>query len=1327
MKIHVVRSAVVLITILSAAFLFAESSTKSLPPGTSPDWLNRVQQNLRNEEYFIRTTDSASSQPEVVRYRASNTSQNLQADFAESRISLAPRSTQSDRKWKWSLRMDYTVSGFAGDKTPLLNVDRNRIEYHRKGIVEWYVNSPDGIEQGFTIYAPSRAAEKELALDMQISTDLHPRLAEDGQSVDFFADGNFSVLRCSQLKVTDAGGRVLPSHMAAIDGGLRLVVDQTSAIYPITIDPVYTTAAWTGSGEQDGAYFGYSVATAGDVNGDGYADIIVGAPLHDYGTGRAYVFLGSASRVSTIPAWIATGDVTLDRFGISVATAGDVNGDGYSDVIVGAEHDAQYPTIYPGRAYVYLGSATGLSSTAVWIRSEGAGRSQFGHSVATAGDVNGDGYSDIIVGTGDDDHAYVYLGSPSGPATNAVWVGSGILASDYGHSVATAGDVNADGFSDIIVAERYNSVYVYHGSAAGPAPSASWIAGVSYAQSVATAGDVNADGYADVIVGAPAAGGGSAGQAYVYLGSAFGLSSTPAWTVTGDVASAQFGVSVSTAGDVNGDGYADIIVGANGHSGFAGVARGRAYVYLGSASGPALSEVWLADGAEDNGLYGVSVGTAGDVNGDGISDIIVGALGQDAGGTDRGRAYVYSGYTTPLPSWTGWTGSGDELSGNYGCAVSSAGDVNGDGYSDAIVGACNHSAGGANRGRAYVYLGSANGTGTTPAWTASGDEDDAYFGYSVSTAGDVNGDGYSDIMVGAHQHDAGGGTDTNRGRVYLYLGSPSGLSATPPWTASGDEDDALFGSSVSTVGDVNGDGYSDVVIGARGHSGGLGGNTGRAYVYLGSNSGLSLGPIWTGTGDEIGALYGDSVASAGDVNRDGYSDVMVSASLHNAGGTGRGRAYVYFGSASGPSTNASWTASGDEDLAYFGHSAASAGDVNGDGYSDLIIGAYGHDSGAGANANRGRAYIYYGTNAGPWPSPNWVGFVSVSDNGIAFGQTVSSAGDVNGDGYSDVIVGAYLWGTNDPGRAYVMLGSAFGVGATGQSQIGSGNEDNAWLGYAVAGIGDTNGDGYSDVIVGAVNHTGGLGQGTGQAYIYEGNSDSVPLTLRQMRSDSSAPIAPLGLAHNLSFQIGMLLRTPYGRGSVRMQWQVAPLSSAFNLVDHPIQSSSWMNSDVSGLTWYQQSAPSFPAGPWKWRARVAYRATTSPFQKNSRWFSIPGNSTTETDLRSTTATPPPPCYPPDEPIWIYAVTQSVPDAFLILHFQDPNQPSQRTGYHVRRNIDPGAPENTWPLVATNIVDMDQATPNNQWTDTSGDDPGPGNVWYYQVTAYNGNCSAEGPF
>src|SRR5262249_39764103 len=146
-----------------------------------------------------------------------------------------------------------------------------------------------------------------------------------------------------------------------------------------------------------------------------------------------------------------------------------------------------------------------------------------------------------------------------------------------------------------------------------------------------------------------------------------------------------------------------------------------------------------------------------------------------------------------------WTAESNQASASFGSAVASAGDVNGDGYGDVIVGAYQYDNGETNEGRAYVYLGSASGLSATAAWTAESDQASADFGYSVASAGDVNGDGYGDVIVGAYQYANG---ETAEGRAYVYLGSASGLSATAAWTAESNQASAEFGSSVASAGDV---------------------------------------------------------------------------------------------------------------------------------------------------------------------------------------------------------------------------------------------------------------------------------------------------------------------------------------------------------------------------------------------------------------------------------------------------------------------------------------------------------------------------------------------
>ncbi|HQO19583.1 MAG TPA: FG-GAP-like repeat-containing protein [Acidobacteriota bacterium] len=1274
------------------------SEKKVLPEETSAEWWSTVQQEIQKEEYHL----SPSGDKSGALYEAPNRAQGFRACFTRDGVRVSPRDPKK-AKWEWGLELVQKAEG--SRLKAEVTVKENRIEINREKVVEWYINDENGLEQGFTVHKPSGNGGI-LNIDMRLTGNLHPKFAEDGQAIDFYGNGNVAVLRYSQLKVTDSTGEVLPSNFEGINGGIRIAIDDSSAAYPITVDPLVTSPAWTAEGDQEGANFGCSVGTAGDVNGDGYSDIIVGAYGYDNGQdseGRAYVYLGGASGLSASAGWTAESDQAEAFFGCSVGTAGDVNGDGYSDVIVGA-YGADG---FAGKVYLYLGGASGLSASAGWTRSGQAAYDYFGYSVATAGDVNGDGYSDVIVGAYAANSfvgkAYLYLGGASGLSASAGWTTAGEASSDYfGCSVATAGDVNGDGYSDVIVgAWPYSSsvgkAYLFLGSASGLSVATSWTAvgetpGDGFGISVATAGDVNGDGYSDVIVGAYGANG-FAGKAYLYLGGASGLSASAGWTRSGQAAYDCFGYSVASAGDVNGDGYSDIIVGAHELTNIYDN-EGRAYVYLGGPTGPAATAGWTAEGGQTTAWFGCSVATAGDVNGDGYSDIIVGAHGYSNGQNFEGRANVYLGASTGPAASAEWAATGEAANNNFGYSVATAGDVNGDGYADVIVGAY-----GANSqaGKAYLYLGGPSGLSSSAGWTRSGEAASNRFGWSVATAGDVNGDGYSDVIVSAI------GANGWAGKAYLYLGGASGLSASAGWTRSGEAANNYFGYSVTTAGDVNGDGYSDVIVGAYA----VNSYAGKAYLYLGGASGLSASAGWTRSGETAGDYFGYSIATAGDVNGDGYSDVIVGAYAANSF---VGKAYLYLGGASGLSATAGWTRSGEAGGDYFGVSVATAGDVNGDGYSDVIVGAY------GANSVTGKAYLYLGGASGLSAAEGWTADGEVSWG--FFGGSVATAGDVNGDGYSDVIVGAYA-ANSYTGKAYLYLGGASGLSAAAGWTADGEAADN-YFGCSVATAGDVNGDGYSDVIVG-VN---GANDYAGRSNAYYGNGGAgAYMKPQQFRADLTAPIAPLGLALEEQFRIGLRLRTPYGRANVKLQWQAVPLWVSFAPALNPIQSdSSWLNSGTTGMMRQKLVGLTDQPGPFKWRARVRYHSASSPFQQFGPWFTPAANGLQEADLRSAVAAA---CVLPDEPCWIYLVTTDGTNHTL--NFQDPNQANQRTGWNIRRSDNPSlTPKTSWPVVCSDCVDMDQITGNYQWTDSSGDTPS-GGVWYYLVTAYNASCPAEGPF
>ncbi len=415
---------------------------------------------------------------------------------------------------------------------------------------------------------------------------------------------------------------------------------------------------------------------------------------------------------------------------------------------------------------------------------------------------------------------------------------------------------------------------------------------------------------------------------------------------------------------------------------------------------PAARTLAVAVGTTPGDTFGGAAAPAGDVNGDGLADLIVGAYQSDAGGLDAGRAYVYFGGrrvdAKPDVTLTG------EVAGDlFGVSVAGAGDVNQDGYPDLIVGAHENDSNGANAGRAYLFFGGPTVDAKTEVVLTGEAAGDA-FGYSVASAGDFNGDGYADVIVGAYENSARG---AGAGRAYVFLGGAR-MDATPDLVLDGEAAGDYFGISVASAGDVNKDGFGDVIVGAYQNDAG-GADAGRAYVFLGGPR-ADARPDLVLTGASARDSFGFSVSSAGDVNKDGFGDVVVGAYHNDAGGVDAGRALVYFGSTR-PDDKPDLVLTGEAPGDAFGYSVSSAGDVNGDGYGDIVVGAYGNDAGGSA---AGRAYVFFGGTAPDAVSDFTVTGEATLDN---LGYAVAGAGDLDGDGFGDVVIAAPF---ADAGRAY---------------------------------------------------------------------------------------------------------------------------------------------------------------------------------------------------------------------------------------------------------------------------------------------------------------------
>ena len=639
----------------------------------------------------------------------SNDRQGLSAHFHPGAVTFSTRETKDEMQFDFSAwgRIDRMKS--VTDVSPVIGpcldsgeVDADgeclpRLEYRHSLITEWWANRPNGMEHGWNV---AEAPQGTGALLFEITVEGAALDADPSGDAVWLTTDSGEALRYSGPLAWDANGTPLPALLEAEGDVLRVVVDDAGAVYPITVDPTLTTLSWTKYGVGTGYRLGQSVAGIGDINGDGYSDVAVGAPGYTNGQsteGKVFIFLGSQTGMQTTAFWSYESDRPLATFGRSIATMVatvdldgdnkpdpiDINSDGYPDLLVGAPNDAD-PTASQGRAYLFLG--TGVS------------------------------------------------GVPTGISSTPVWEGQG------------------DGF------------HVYFGSA---------IAGV---------GDVNDDGFGDFVVGAPAgtAEGGylNNGKAYVYYGSA----TVPTLGMTLEGQSLPkfglFGASIATLGDINGDGISDFGIGAPNEQRNFGY-EGTLYIYIGTgiptdtdtadtyippstSQGPVLYKILT--GGSSFGRFGNSFAPAGDIDADGIGDFLVGAPNLDDVGAGYGRIALFYGSVAPLSDTPVWEVFDTNTRTLFGASVAGLGDIDANGYGDFAVGAPYQSNGQSREGAVYVFRSNRDGIWST-FFFAESDQTEAHFGYVVANAGDIDGDHYNDLIIGSPDYDQ---TLNDEGRVQIY-------------------------------------------------------------------------------------------------------------------------------------------------------------------------------------------------------------------------------------------------------------------------------------------------------------------------------------------------------------------------------------------------------------------------------------------------------------------------------------------------------------------------------------------------------------------------------
>ncbi len=958
-------------------------------------------------------------------------------------------------------------------------------------------SAEDGITNDNTVTVNGTAGKGE-TVNVYVDGKLYATVKADGE-------GDWTATLGEQLKLVQPNGVVaafqqkgqIIKQAPLADGTYSITATATdiagntsdpSKAFELTVDTVAPGegegSSYTFVGEDSEDQSGYSVSSAGDVDGDGKADLLIAAPGAEGGPNEA----GDQGHTYLV----ASAD-------LAAADAADGETDGIIDLGNVAAQSG---------SYVLVGEDTDDLS---------------GNSVSSAGDVDNDGKADLLIG------AYNAEGGPN----EAAGQGQTYLVSSAILAAADAADGETDGIIDLGHTAAQTGSYVFFGEDAGD----------QSGLTVSSAGDVDGDGRDDLLIGANDAEGGpneasNQGHAYLVtaadlvladsigggsgnidLGLVAGLPNS--YVFVGEDSIDGAGWSVSSAGDVDGDGKADLLIGSFFARGGPNDAFAQGHTYLVTAADLAAADsVDGADGIIDlgniavqSGSYvfagadagdtsGFSVSSAGDVDGDGKDDLLIGAYGAEGGPNEaenQGLTYLVTA-----------------------ADLAAADEADADG-ADGFIDLGNIAA----QNGSYVFV---------------GEDADDRASVSVSSAGDVDGDGKADLLIGAKDAEGGPNEAAGQGLSYLIAaadlavadaadGNSDGIidlgniaAQTNSYVFVGEDADDEAGLSVSSAGDVDGDGKADLLIGTEGAEGGPNAeeNQGQAYLVAaadlaeidaqdGSADGvIDLGniflkpvPVSVDSVSDDSGIVGDGVTNDNTVTVNGTAEagatveVFVNKKLFavvKADETGAWSAdlskpqKIVQAKDSGPDAP-----QGSDDLKEF---------ILKDGTYSIT--AVATDL-AGNTSKPSAAYELTVDTVAPEVSGSSYVFIG-EDGEDASGTSVSSAGDVDGDGKDDLLIGAYKaeGGPNeasDQGHTYLVAaadlaaadaadGKTDGVIDLGNiaAQSGSyvlvGEDAEDWSGGSVSSAGDVDNDGRDDLLIGAVSAEGGPNEESGQGQTY---------------------------------------------------------------------------------------------------------------------------------------------------------------------------------------------------------------------------------------------------